>query len=166
MCRPYSTEKFRRKVELIKARLDRPAITTDIIVGFPSETDEDFEQTLGLAREVGFSRIHVFSFSPRQGTAAAKMKPKIKSEVVKHRAAELQKLADELAYQYRQQFLDQTAEALIENIDENGTAFGRAERYFEVRIPDAPYEIRRNDIIKVALTANSSNGMTSCLSSA
>lgn len=160
MCRQYSSEQFLQKVEMIKARLDRPAVTTDIIVGFPGETDEDFERTLALARQVGFARIHVFSFSPRQGTAAAKMQPKVKSEVVKHRATELQKLAEELAYRYRQQFLNQTAEVLIENIDENRTALGRAERYFEVRIPNSTRELRRNDLVKVTLTANTSNYMT------
>ncbi len=163
MCRQYSAEQFRQKVELIKARLNRPAITTDIIVGFPGETDEDFEQTLGFAKEVGFARIHVFSFSPRQGTAAAKMQPKVKSEIVKRRAIELQKFANELAYQYREQFLGQTAEVLIENIDKDRLAIGRAERYFEVQIPNVPCEIHRKDIVNVTLTANTPAAMAARL---
>ncbi|MHC4582096.1 MAG: radical SAM protein, partial [Planctomycetota bacterium] len=73
MCRQYRVAQFRETIDLLKSRLDRPAITTDIIVGFPGETDTDFERTVELARDVGFAKMHVFSFSPRKGTAAAEM---------------------------------------------------------------------------------------------
>ncbi|MEE9370030.1 MAG: tRNA (N(6)-L-threonylcarbamoyladenosine(37)-C(2))-methylthiotransferase MtaB, partial [Sedimentisphaerales bacterium] len=73
MRRQYSVEEFREKVDLIKSRLDRPAITTDVIVGYPGETDADFEATVELAKEAGFAKMHIFSFSPRLGTAATAM---------------------------------------------------------------------------------------------
>jgi threonylcarbamoyladenosine tRNA methylthiotransferase MtaB len=78
MCRQYNSEAFREKIELAKLWLDRPAITTDIIVGFPGETDADFEQTIKLAKDAGFAKMHVFSFSPRKGTAAANMRGRVK----------------------------------------------------------------------------------------
>jgi threonylcarbamoyladenosine tRNA methylthiotransferase MtaB len=116
MCRQYRADEFQQKVASIKARLDRPAITTDIIVGFPGETDTDFEQTMNLAREVGFARIHVFSYSPRPGTPATKGNHTIDKKTVKERSQTLTKLGIELARRYRQQFIGETAEILIESV--------------------------------------------------
>jgi len=114
MRRQYTPEDFCRLVEYARARLDRPAITTDIIVGFPGETDADFEQTLALASKVGFSRIHVFAFSPRRGTAAARMQGAVSNAVVKQRSRALQALNDRLAHEFREQFIGRTAQVLIE----------------------------------------------------
>ncbi|MFA5554386.1 MAG: radical SAM protein, partial [Phycisphaerae bacterium] len=159
MCRNYTAGEYLETVNLIKDKLQNPSITTDIIVGFPGETDDDFQQSLNLAKQAGFSRIHVFSFSPRKATAAAKMANKVKPEIIKQRAKILGELAKKLAYQYCQQFIGRTAEILIEKI-EDGTALGHAERYFEVQIAKIPSYINRNDIIKVTLTTNSKSFMT------
>jgi threonylcarbamoyladenosine tRNA methylthiotransferase MtaB len=138
MARPYTADDFRAKVALIRSRLDRPAITTDIIVGFPGETDADFEQTVALAKEVAFAKMHVFVFSPRKGTAAAKMQPKVPAEVKKARSQTLRNLDLALQSQFRAQFLGETAQILIETT--NGHAAGRAERYFEVEVVHRSYE--------------------------
>lgn len=132
MARPYSADDFRAKVTLIKNRLDHPAITTDIIVGFPTETEEEFKKTVVLAEEVGFAKMHVFAFSPRKGTAAAKMRPRVAPAVMKARSQILRDLDRDLQARFRDQFLGQTAEVLIEN--HKGPLTGRAERYFEVEI--------------------------------
>jgi threonylcarbamoyladenosine tRNA methylthiotransferase MtaB len=132
MARPYTADEFRSKVALIRSRLDRPALTTDIIVGFPGETDADFEQTMALAKEVGFAKMHVFVFSTRKGTAAARMQPKVATEVKKARSRILRDLDLTLQSQFRAQFLGETAQVLIEST--NGHPKGRAERYFEVRV--------------------------------
>ena len=153
MARQYTAENYLQKVKMIKDRLDDPAITTDIIVGFPGETDTDFEDTLALCKAVGFSRIHVFSFSVRNGTAAEKMTPKTNPRIIKQRSQILQKLANELAYKYRNQFIGRTQRVLIESV-ENGTAAGRAERYFEVRIKNSPLTLNRGDIAEVIPTEN------------
>lgn len=134
MARPYTTDEFRSKVALIRSRLDRPAITTDIIVGFPGETDADFDQTVALAREVAFAKMHVFVFSARKGTAAARMQPKVPAEVKKSRSRTLRDLDLALQSQFRAQFLGETAQILIEST--NGRPTGRAERYFEVQLAD------------------------------
>jgi threonylcarbamoyladenosine tRNA methylthiotransferase MtaB len=123
MCRQYRVAQFKETIELVKSRLDRPAITTDIIVGFPGESQEDFERTVNLAREVGFAKIHVFSFSPRKGTAAAMMQSAsggVDKKVIRERSEILHELQSELARKYRQQFLGETAQVLIENAGDEG----------------------------------------------
>ncbi|MBN1795999.1 MAG: tRNA (N(6)-L-threonylcarbamoyladenosine(37)-C(2))-methylthiotransferase MtaB [Sedimentisphaerales bacterium] len=162
MARQYTAGEYLEKVEMIKSRLETPAITTDIIVGFPGETDRDYQATLELAEKVGFARVHVFSFSARKGTAAFNMKPKTKPDIIKARASRLKELADKLAYDYRQQFIGRTAQVLIETV-EDGIATGRAERYFEVKInPDLSGQNRlhKNDLVKVTLTENEKSHLT------
>jgi threonylcarbamoyladenosine tRNA methylthiotransferase MtaB len=143
MARPYTADDFHAKVALIRSRLDRPALTTDIIVGFPGETDSDFEDTVALAQEVAFAKMHVFVFSARKGTAAARMQPKIPAEVKKARSRILRDLDLALQSRFRAQFLGETAHVLIETT--NGHPAGRAERYFEVKIADGTYRTNRTD---------------------
>jgi threonylcarbamoyladenosine tRNA methylthiotransferase MtaB len=157
MCRQYTAEEFREKVELIKSRLDRPAITADIIVGFPGEGDGDFEETVELAKETGFSKMHVFSFSPRRGTAAARMQGVVNKEVIKNRSEMLRDLDKELGYRFRQQFINETATILIENTD--GEVCGRSERYFMVHVKKSDKSFKKNELVGVKLIENSKNGM-------
>jgi threonylcarbamoyladenosine tRNA methylthiotransferase MtaB len=152
MCRQYTADDFMEKIALIKAQLDRPAITGDIIVGFPGETDGDFEATVSLAREVGFAKIHVFSFSPRKGTAAAGLNNKVDKRLIKNRSKILLQLDKELGYKFRQQFIGETATILTENA--NGKTYGRSERYFVVYIKNAQKPVGKNELIKVKLTEN------------
>lgn len=158
MGRQYNADEFREIVGLIKSRLDRPAITTDIIVGFPSETDEDFEKTVELAKDVGFAKMHVFSFSPRKGTIAAKMRDNnIDIRVIKERSARMHDLNKELACKYQQQFVGETAEILLEN--DNGRICGRSERYFMVYLKNAAQRLKKNELIKIKLVQNSKDGL-------
>jgi threonylcarbamoyladenosine tRNA methylthiotransferase MtaB len=150
MARQYTAEDYLEKVKMIKAGLDNPAITTDIIAGFPGETDRDFEETLSLCKTIGFARIHVFSFSARKGTPADRMAPKVKPQIVKERSKTLQNLARRLAYDYRNNFLGRRERILIESV-EDGFATGRAERYFEVKIPNPQNKIAINDIVEITL---------------
>jgi threonylcarbamoyladenosine tRNA methylthiotransferase MtaB len=152
MCRQYNADDFMEKVEMIKSRLDRPAITTDIIVGFPTETDADFEQTVKLAKEVGFAKMHVFTFSPRKGTAATNMQGFVNSKVIKERSKILRELDRKLQKNFRQQFIGETAEVLLEN--SSSRPHGRAERYFMVEIRDCCKQLKKNDLIKVRLIEN------------
>ena len=152
MCRQYDAEQFRETVALVKERLDRPAITTDIIVGFPGETDADFEETVALAKEIGFAKMHVFTFSPRKGTAAADMPDQVETKVIKERSKILRKLDAELGFQFRSQFVGEAAEVLVEN--DNGKISGRCERYFMVQIKNPPKSITKNQIRRVRLTKN------------
>jgi threonylcarbamoyladenosine tRNA methylthiotransferase MtaB len=153
MCRQYNADKFREKVESAKLRLDRPAITTDIIVGFPGETDADFEQSVDLAKDVGFAKMHIFSFSPRKGTAAANMQGTVNNKVVKERSRILHNLNIELGQKFRQQFVGEIAEILLENDD--GLLCGRSERYFMVCLGKAKKKLKKNELVRAKLVKNS-----------
>jgi threonylcarbamoyladenosine tRNA methylthiotransferase MtaB len=157
MGRQYSAGEFREKVALLKSRLDRPAITTDIIIGFPGETEVDFQQTMDLAKEAGFAKMHIFSFSPRKGTAAASMQGAVDNRVIKERSGILRDLESELGRAYRQQFVGESAEILIENND--GQVCGRSERYFMVYLAKSAKKPARNELVRAELLENSKNGV-------
>jgi threonylcarbamoyladenosine tRNA methylthiotransferase MtaB len=156
MCRPYSAAELREKISLIKRSLDRPAITCDLIVGFPGETDEDFEQTCELAKWAGFSKIHVFPSSPRAGTAAYKMKNKVDSKIIKKRAEILRRLGDKLGVKFREQFIGETCEVLIENTN---LFSGHSERYFMIYIELNEQRLEKNQIVNAKITKNIEDGV-------
>ena len=166
MVRQYNADEFADKVALIKSRLDRPAITTDIIVGFPGETDADFEQTVNLAKHVGFAKMHIFSFSPRKGTPAANMQDTIDTKVTKQRARILRDLNSRLESEFREQFLGETAIILTENSNQPVESLkverqpsGRCERYFMVYLENSDKGPGQNELIKVKLLKNAENGL-------
>ena len=159
MRRQYKVAEFREKVRQIKQRLDRPAITTDLIVGFPGETDEDFEATVCLAKEVGFSKMHIFAFSARKGTAAADFPDTVAAGTIKRRSQILRRLNVALAFQFRRQFIGGTDTVLVES--HNGLLYGRSERYFVVELSGSagrPLRGRQNDIVTVKLVKNLDDG--------
>ena len=93
-------QRFIDRCGLLKERLDRPAITTDMIVGFPGETDAEFAETIATSREVGFSKIHIFPFSPRRGTPAATMPDQVPAPVQQRRVRDLAQVEAELRDDY------------------------------------------------------------------
>ncbi len=133
MCRQYTIDQFLGTVEKLHRRLDQPAITTDIIVGFPGETDDDFDATLDIACRVGFAKMHVFSFSIRKNTAAAAMTPKIPPGTIANRSRQLRELNIKLQADFRRRCIGQKVSAVIES--ETPPA-GRTERYFMVSDDD------------------------------
>jgi threonylcarbamoyladenosine tRNA methylthiotransferase MtaB len=156
MCRQYDAGEFMTAIGLIKSRLDRPAITVDIIVGFPGETDADFEQTVEMAREVGFAKMHVFSFSPRKGTAAAAMQDTVGNKVIKERSRILHNIDVELGEKFRKKFIGETTTVLLEN--SNGVVCGRSERYFMVYLEKTAKRLQKNELVRVRLTRTSEKG--------
>lgn len=100
MRRRWGARRFVDRCLLVRDQLDRPALTTDIIVGFPGETDEDFAATCRVAREVGFSKIHIFPFSARRGTPAAEMSLQVAADVKARRCEELAALETQLRAEY------------------------------------------------------------------
>lgn len=130
MARPYDAHEFRQLADFLRASVPSIALTTDIIVGFPGETDEDFEDTCALVRHVGFSKIHVFPYSKREGTPAAARADQVPPEVKAARAARLRALSDELAAADRASRAGTVELALVET-PETATA----ESYHEVPAP-------------------------------
>jgi threonylcarbamoyladenosine tRNA methylthiotransferase MtaB len=114
MKRRYTIGDYHRAVSLIRASVSEVAVTTDVIVGFPGETDAEFKETLEFCREMRFARIHVFPFSPRPGTAAATMTGQIPASVKKERSQIMLSLAEESASNFRQKFIGKTIDVLWE----------------------------------------------------
>lgn len=143
MRRRYQAQRFVDQCRQISDTLDRPALTTDIIVGFPGETEADFAATCRVAEEVGFSKIHVFRFSPRQGTPAAEMDQQVPSPVAQRRAAELIQLADQLRRRYFTSLQGRRLQILVETPARNkpGTLAGTSERYVPVQLFGLPEQI-------------------------
>ncbi|MEC4272395.1 tRNA (N(6)-L-threonylcarbamoyladenosine(37)-C(2))-methylthiotransferase MtaB [Adlercreutzia sp. R25] len=130
MARPYDAEDYRHLVDFLRAQVPSIALTTDIIVGFPGETDENFEDTCELARRCGFSKIHVFPYSKREGTPAAEREDQVEAEVKAARAARLRALSDELAQADRASRAGTVELALVESTERATT-----ESYLEVAAP-------------------------------
>ncbi|MBE4908648.1 tRNA (N6-isopentenyl adenosine(37)-C2)-methylthiotransferase MiaB [Bacillus luteolus] len=114
MARKYDRETYLELVRKMKERIPNASFTTDIIVGFPNETDEQFEETMSLYREVEFDTAYTFIYSPREGTPAAKMEDNIPMEVKKERLQRLNALVNELAVQKNLALQDQIVEVLVE----------------------------------------------------
>ncbi len=134
MNRHYNTEEYYGLVKKIRNIFPECSITTDIMVGFPNETNEDFEASLEFVKKVGFAKIHVFQYSPRNGTPAAKQ-PQIKNSVKHERADRMKKLGDELKQKYLEKQIGKTVPVLFER--ENSPEFhqGYAPDYTLIKIP-------------------------------
>lgn len=158
MGRHYNATDFRDTVRRIRARLPDPALTTDIIVGFPGETIAEFTETLDLARDIGFAKIHVFAYSPRAGTAAARMANKVHNRTIQERSQELRTLDRELGHAFRHRFLGQSSRVLIET--QKPVPTGLSERYFKVYLPDAQRpQPQKNDLVTVVLSQHREDGL-------
>jgi threonylcarbamoyladenosine tRNA methylthiotransferase MtaB len=121
-------------IDRLHEAYDRPALTTDIIVGFPGESDCEFDRTVQVVNYAKFIHIHAFSFSPRPGTAAARWKDDfVHGPVVNERIERLNEMAREYSLAFRQSFVGETVNLLVERRGEDEPMqHGRCERYFPV----------------------------------
>jgi threonylcarbamoyladenosine tRNA methylthiotransferase MtaB len=151
MNRQYSRDDYLRLLDRVGAAWDRPALTTDIIVGFPGESDARFAQTIEIVQRARFIYIHAFPFSPRPGTAAARWKSDfVHGSVVGGRMQELRSLAARYSHAFRASFIGQNVEILTERNrpdDRSPTRHGRCERYFDVQF--CASSARPGDLITV-----------------
>jgi len=136
MRRRYAVDGYRRAVALIREIVPGVAITTDIIVGFPGETDSEFRESHEFCREMEFARIHVFPYSPRPGTAAADMPGHVPAAVKKERGQSMLALAEESAKRFREACLGQTVEVLWEQ-KAGGVWSGLTGNYIKVYLKSA-----------------------------
>ena len=137
MARHYKSARYRTIITTARQLVPGIAISTDIITGFPGETDDDFEQTYQLATALQFAKMHVFRFSPRQGTAAARMRGQIRDEVKKARSERLLTLNEVDNRRFREQFLGQTVQVLIESY-KHGYWEGLTDNYLRVELDGLP----------------------------
>jgi len=161
MGRPISTKIFRELIDSIREEVPDVAITTDIIAGFPGETQEDFETTERFIRLIGFAGGHVFTYSPRPGTAANKMKGRLPLSVAKERNAILRGVFHETGYSYRDEFIGKTKKVLWESShkNEDGTwnLSGLTENY--IRVYSTASDDLWNEITPVHLVDHHSGRM-------
>ena len=115
MHRRYDTAQYRALAERIHTLFSDAALTTDVIVGFPGETDADFAQTMRFVQEIGFAKVHVFPYSPREGTKAAEFPDQVPQNIKTQRAAELSALADRVRSAHLAKYVGKQAEVLVEN---------------------------------------------------
>jgi len=165
MARRYTSSRYSTIITTAKQLIPGVAISTDIITGFPGESDDDFEQTYQLARELQFAKAHIFRFSPRQGTAAARMKGHIKEEIKKARSARLLALNDEHSRLFRQQFLGQTAQVLLEGF-KRGYWEGLTDNYLRVEVdglPEAEARHWQNTLVQARLSHLVDDGIVGTL---
>ena len=153
MNRKYDLDYYREKIKELRSIKPDLSVTTDIIVGFPRETDELFNNTLDFAKEIGFSKIHVFPYSRRHGTKADLMPYQIDESVKKERVTKLIELSDELEHKFLDSYINKEVEVLIETIKE-GVSTGHTGNYMEVKINK---ELEHNKMYKVTIKKRENN---------
>lgn len=147
MNRHYNRAEFAELIANVRDKVPGVAISTDIIVGFPGETEEMFAESLNYIQDLDFARVHVFPYSPRAGTPAAKMPDQVSEPVKKDRVHRLQQLADEMAEKYHRKYLGTVQEVLFET-KEKGITDGLTDTYIRVYTDD---DVLPGEIYKVHL---------------
>ena len=133
MNRKYDLEFFKKKIMEIRKIRPNISISTDVIVGFPGESEELFQKTIETCREIAFSKIHVFPYSERRGTASSRMDGKLDGTTKKNRARRLIEVSTELEKSYMKQFLNQSVEVLIEET-KDGFSYGHTGNFLHIKI--------------------------------
>lgn len=133
MNRKYDTEKYRQAAATLRNYLPHVALTTDIIVGFPGETEADFQASYDFAKEIGFAKIHVFPYSPKRGTPAAARKDQLPNAVKSERSHKLIELSDKMAADFLREYVGQDVEVLYERAFGEGIYEGHTTNYIKVR---------------------------------
>lgn len=151
MRRRWGSQRFIDRCKLLKDSIDKPSISTDIIVGFPGETEEEFQETCQVSETVGFSKIHIFPFSPRKGTPAAEMTDQIPGDVKSDRRARLAAVEDKTREAYYASLVGDTLDVLIEAEDRDDASFatGTSCRYAPVYVDRTKVEIGERYQVKI-----------------
>ena len=148
MNRKYDSARYYESVQLLHGYFDRPAITTDLIVGFPGETEEEFQQTLTFLHRCAFAAMHIFPYSKRPDTPAAKMPGQVLNAVKEERARRAAETAAEMEHTYLSQWVGQTVPVLFEE-EQGGLWRGHTAHYCAVAAP-SPRDLH-NCLVQVQL---------------
>ncbi len=160
MRRRYRVERFLEKMERMRERLDQPTFTTDVIVGFPGETEDEFDETVAACRRARFLKTHVFPFSPRSGTPAADMSNQVDPKVRKERVERLIAVDAELAREQWQTVVGREVEVLVErpSATREGWSRGTDERYVPVELPSTAGN--PGELVRIRVTGVGDRGVT------
>lgn len=162
MNRKYTTEEYEDRVKALRAEFPDMSLTTDIITGFPEETEAEFEETIEYAKKLKFAKIHVFPYSVREGTKAADM-PQIDMSIRKARAKRLIEVSSKLEAEFAASMIGKEAEILIEKIeDKDGrlTAEGYTANYIRAFLDVSSRDLKRGDIIRGVVTGSENETCT------
>lgn len=154
MNRRYDKKYFKKLVDEIRENRNDISLTTDVIVGFPGETEEDFKETLDFCEEIGFTKIHVFPYSDRSGTVASRMKDKIPGNIKKDRVRRLIDLSNKLEKEYYLKHIGKEDDVLIEEVKQDGYLHGFTSDYIPIKLK-GNYKI--NEIYKIKLSKENIN---------
>lgn len=149
MNRHYTTAQYRELIDNIKNHVPSIAITTDVIVGFPGETDDIFESTMNFITTIGFAKIHVFPYSRRTGTPAAKFSQQVSETEKKFRVHRLQQLADKQSKEFYQSFLGQNLNVLFDKVEIGGIISGLTGNYARIYATGSQESIGRIAAVKL-----------------
>lgn len=152
MNRHYTTEDFKKAIELLRKTYPNVALTTDIIVGFPGETDEEFNTTYDFLKEINFYKMHVFKYSPRHGTKAEKMPNQIDGNIKEERSKKLIELSDKNEIKQNTKYVNENLDVLIEEF-EDGYYKGHTTNYIMVKMQENPNNLQ-NKIVTVKIIDN------------
>ena len=147
MNRKYDLDFFEAKIAEIRGIRENIAISTDVIVGFPGETEELFNTTIETCKRIGFSKLHVFPYSERRGTASSRMSNKVDEHEKKERSRKLIEVSKELEIAYMNKFIDKEVEVLVEEY-KDGYSYGHTGNYLYVKINR---ELPHNELVKVTI---------------
>jgi len=158
MNRRYNTAEYAQAAESLLKLFPNAAITTDIIVGFPGETDEEFSQSIAFAQQIGFARIHVFEYSKREGTPAAAMPSQVPDKIKSERGKQMRALAAKLQTNFYKLQIGKTLPVLFETETTPGTWQGHTTNYYPVEI--LCNQNLTNTIYQVKITGFTENSLT------
>lgn len=162
MNRKYTSEEYQHAVEKLRSIYANPAITTDIIVGFPGETEAEYLETLNFVKKIQFSEVHVFPFSIREGTPAATMENQVSPQIKKQRSEQLIELVTKQNRTYNESFLNQYVDVLFEET-QDAYQIGHTPNYLKVYVELSNEQendirvIRQNDIYRVKIVKIENN---------
>ena len=134
MNRRYTTEEYRKTVDNLRSRIPRVSLTTDVIVGFPGETNEEFSQTLAYLKDLKLMHMHVFKYSPRKGTPAASMEDQVDPQMKQMRSDSLLALSTKNFRLFADQFKDTDLKVLFEEVDKDGYYEGLTDNYMRIKV--------------------------------
>lgn len=147
MNRPYTKEEFLDRVNYIRSKVKNISISTDLIVGFPNETDEDFKETINFIKDIKFSFMHIFPYSRKSNTKADKMEGHLVEHLKKERAKAISDIQKEISLGFDKSFINKNVKVLVERCH-NGISFGHSKEYLMIQIEK---ELKTNEIYDVRI---------------
>jgi len=157
MNRKYTKQIFLETFEKMKQKNPDFTATTDVIVGFPGESDADFAETVEVIKKVQFAKVHMFPYSPRKRTRAALYSNQVPQNVLKQRKQELLHLSEKISFQLREQFIGRTMSVLLEDEEKGEMISGHTSNFLRVWLPRETY--KPNDLVSVELIGNEPGGL-------